>query len=265
MRLVIRPDYDAVSRWAANHIARRINAAPKDKPFLLGLPTGSSPIGTYCELAALVERGKVSFGNVVTFNMDEYVGLPEDHPQSYHSFMRDKLFSKVDMRPSNVNILDGNAADLEAECARYEEKMRALGGIDLFFGGVGADGHIAFNEPGSSLASRTRVKTLTMDTKAMNSRFFGGDPDKVPSTALTVGVGTIMDSREVLILVSGHNNARALGHAIEEGVNHLWTVSCLQLHPRGVVVADEDSTMELKVGTVRYFKEIEARNFDNGL
>ena len=136
--------------------------------------------------------------------------------------------------------------------------MRALGGIDLFLGGVGAEGHIAFNEPGSSLASRTRVKTLTMDTKVMNSRFFGGDPDKVPSTALTVGVGTIMDAREVLILVSGHGKARALGHAIEEGVNHLWTVSCLQLHPKGIIVADEDSTMELKVGTVRYFKEIEA-------
>jgi len=277
MRLVIRADYDAVSSWAANHIAQRINEAElknaahrqagerSSPPFVLGLPTGSSPIGTYRELARLCEKGKVSFKNVVTFNMDEYVGLPEADPQSYHSFMREKLFSKIDIPPSNVNILDGNAEDLEAECARYEEKMRDLGGIDLFFGGVGADGHIAFNEPGSSLASRTRVKTLTMDTKQMNSRFFGGDPAKVPSTALTVGVGTIMDSREVLILVSGHNKARALGHAIEEGVNHLWTVSCLQLHPKGVIVADEDSTMELKVGTVRYFKEIEARNFDNEL
>ena len=141
--------------------------------------------------------------------------------------------------------------------------MLESGGIDLLFGGVGADGHIAFNEPGSSLASRTRVKTLTRETREMNSRFFGGDPEKVPPTAMTVGVGTIMDSREVLILVSGHNKARALGHAIEEGVNHLWTVSCLQLHPRGIVVADEDATMELKVGTVRYFKEIEARNLDN--
>ena len=278
MRLVIRPDYEAVSRWAANYIAHRINESDRrnaergptgerssPKPFVLGLPTGSSPIGTYKELIALVARGKVSFKNVVTFNMDEYVGIPEDHPQSYHSFMRDNLFSKIDIPAASVNILDGNAADLEAECARYEQKIVALGGIDLFVGGVGADGHIAFNEPGSSLSSRTRVKTLTMDTKRMNSRFFGGDPEKVPSTALTVGVGTITDSREVLILVSGHNKARALGHAIEEGVNHLWTVSCLQLHPKGIVVADEDSTMELKVGTARYFKEIEAKNFDNGL
>ena len=265
MRLVIRPDYDAVSVWAANHIASRINTSPKDRKFLLGLPTGSSPMGTYRELIALVDKGKVSFRNVITFNMDEYVGIPEDHPQSYHSFMRDNLFSRIDIPGANVNILDGNASDLEAECTRYEGKIKDLGGIDLFFGGVGADGHIAFNEPGSSLSSRTRVKTLTMETRAMNSRFYDGDSDKVPPTALTVGVGTIMDSREVLVLVSGHKKARALGHAIEEGVNHLWTVSCLQLHPRGIVVADEDATMELKVGTVRYFNEIEAKNLDNSL
>jgi glucosamine-6-phosphate deaminase len=129
---------------------------------------------------------------------------------------------------------------------------------------VGADGHIAFNEPGSSLSSRARVKTLTRDTKVVNSRFFGGDPDKVPSTALTVGVGTVTDAREVLILASGINKARAMQHSIEEGVNHLWTLSCIQLHPRGIVVCDEDATMELKVGTVRYFKQIESENFENG-
>lgn len=179
--------------------------------------------------------------------------------------MWENFFSRVDIERGNVNILDGNAPDLEAECARYEARMRELGGIDLFVGGVGADGHIAFNEPGSSLSSRTRVKTLTRDTKLMNSRFFGGDPEAVPSTALTVGVGTITDSREVLILVSGLNKARALRHAIEEGVNHLWTVSCLQLHPKGVVVCDEESTMELRVGTVRYFREIESANFDNSI
>ena len=263
MRLVIRPDYSAVSKWAANYVAGRVNEA--DGRLVLGLPTGSSPLGLYRELVALCAAGKVSFKNVVTFNMDEYVGLPEEHPESYHSFMWKNLFSKIDIRRENVNILDGNASNLEAECQRYEDKMKALGGIDLFVGGVGADGHIAFNEPGSSLASRTRVKTLTMDTKVMNSRFFGGDPDKVPATALTVGVGTIMDAKEVLILVSGLAKARALHHAIEEGVNHLWTVSCLQLHPKAVLVCDEDSTMECKVGTVKYFREIEARNFDNEL
>jgi glucosamine-6-phosphate deaminase len=265
MRLVIRPDYDSVSKWAANHVARRINeaVATGDRPFVLGLPTGSSPLGLYRELVALHRAGKLSFRNVVTFNMDEYVGLPEKNPESYHSFMDTNLFSQVDLRPGNGNLLDGNAADLEGECQRFEDRIKALGGIDLFVGGVGADGHIAFNEPGSSLGSRTRVKTLTMETKRMNARFFGGDPALVPATALTVGVGTIMDAREVLIIVSGLSKARALHHAIEEGVNHLWTVSCLQLHPRGVVVCDEDSTMELRVGTARYFKEIEARNFDN--
>jgi len=267
MRLIIRPDYDAVSAWAANHIARRIRefAPSPARPFVLGLPTGSTPLGTYRKLAELCAAGKLSFADVVTFNMDEYVGLPEEHPQSYHTFMRENLFSKVDARPGNVNLLDGNAPDLGAECARYEEKIRALGGIELFLGGVGADGHIAFNEPGSSLSSRTRVKTLTQDTKVMNSRFFGGNPEKVPKTALTVGVGTVMDAREVLVLASGINKARAMQHSIEEGVNHLWTLSCIQLHPRGLVVCDEDATMELKVGTVRYFKEIEAGNFDNGI
>ena len=175
------------------------------------------------------------------------------------------LFSHLDIDPSHVNILNGMASDLEAECASYENKMKALGGIHLFVGGIGPDGHIAFNEPGSSLSSRTRIKTLTLDTKVANSRFFGGDIDRVPSTALTVGVGTLLDSKEVLILVSGHNKARALHHAIEQGVNHMWTVSCLQLHPKALIVADEDSTDELKVGTVKYFKDIEGRNLDNAL
>jgi glucosamine-6-phosphate deaminase len=271
MRLIIRPDYDGVSAWAAAYIARRINEHEKGlaeggakRAFVLGLPTGSTPIGTYAELARLCRAGKLSFRNVVAFNMDEYVGLPEDHPQSYHTFMREKLFSKVDIRPESVNILDGNAPDLAAECARYEAKMRDLGGVDLFLGGVGADGHIAFNEPGSSLASRTRVKTLTEDTRAVNSRFFGGDPAKVPATALTVGVGTVMDARELLVLASGSNKARALRHSVEEGVNHLWTLSCIQLHPRGIVACDEDATLELRVGTVRYFKQIEAGDQESG-
>jgi len=270
VRLIIRKDYDAVSEWAANFVARRVrgfeaSVSTARRPFVLGLPTGSSPIGMYDRLAALHGRGAVTFGNVVTFNMDEYVGLPEDHPQSYHTFMRERLFSRVDIPAGNTNILNGNAPDLEAECARYEAAIQAAGGIDLFVGGVGTDGHIAFNEPGSSLSSKTRVKTLTRDTREANSRFFGGDPASVPATALTVGVGTIMAAREVLILVSGANKARALRHAIEEGVNHLWTFSCLQLHARVVVVCDEKATDELKVGTVRYFNEIESPNFDNSI
>jgi len=265
VRLIIRPDASEVSFWAANFVARRIlDFAPTaQRPFVLGLPTGSTPLGMYKALIALHKTGKLSFRHVVTFNMDEYVGLPQDHPESYHSFMWKNLFSQLDIEKGNVHILNGNASDLEAECASYENKMQALGGIELFVGGIGPDGHIAFNEPGSSLSSRTRIKTLTHDTKVANSRFFGGDVDQVPSTALTVGVGTLLGAKEVIILVSGHHKARALHHAIEEGVNHMWTVSCLQLHPKALIVADEDSTDELRVGTVKYFKDIEAKNFRN--
>jgi len=259
VRLIIMRDYQAVSSWAAGYIADRIGERRRaGRRFVLGLPTGSTPLGTYGELAALCAAGRVSFEGVVTFNMDEYVGLPEGSPQSYRSFMWENLFSRVDIAAEDVNILNGGAPDLDAECRRYEERIRDLGGIDLFLGGVGEDGHIAFNEPGSSLASRTRVKTLTEDTRRVNSRFFGGDLGKVPTRALTVGVGTIMDAREVLVLACGANKARALRHAVEEGVNHLWTLSCLQLHPRAVIACDEAAISELKVGTVRYFREIES-------
>jgi glucosamine-6-phosphate deaminase len=229
---------------------------------VLGLPTGSSPLGIYKELITLNKKGVVSFKDVVTFNMDEYVNLPEEHPESYHSFMWNNFFSHVDIQKENVNILNGNAPDLEAECASYEEKIKKAGGVKLFLGGIGPDGHIAFNEPGSSLSSRTRIKTLTYDTIVANSRFFDDDINKVPKTALTVGVGTVLDAEEVLIIVNGHNKARALRHAIEEGVNHIWTISALQMHPKGIIVCDEEATDELKVGTVKYFKNIESDNLD---
>jgi glucosamine-6-phosphate deaminase len=209
---------------------------------------------------ALVEAhkaGRVSFEHVVTFNMDEYVGIPEDHPQSYHSFMWTNFFSHIDIKKENVHILNGNASDLEAECAAYEAKIEAVGGIDLFLGGIGPDGHIAFNEPGSSLSSRTRIKTLTTDTIIANSRFFEGDINKVPKTALTVGVSTVMAAREVLILANGHGKARALQQAVEGAVNQMWTITALQLHPKGIIVCDEAACIELKVGTYNYFKDIE--------
>jgi glucosamine-6-phosphate deaminase len=259
MRIIIHDNNESLSKWVAYYVAQKIRKAKPtpERPYVLGLPTGSSPVGTYQNLVELHKQGKVSFKNVVTFNMDEYVGLPEDHPQSYHYFMWQHLFSHVDIAPQNVNILNGNAPDLELECNEYEEKVRRTGGIDLFLGGIGPDGHIAFNEPGSSLSSRTRIKTLTHDTRVANSRFFGGDPNKVPKTALTVGVATVMDAREVLIIINGMHKARALQKVVEEGVNHMWTVSMLQLHRHGMIVCDEDATMELKVATVRYFKDIE--------
>ena len=259
MRVIIEPDYQALSQWAANYVANKINAAnpTSEKPFVLGCPTGSSPLGMYKALVELNKQGKVSFKHVITFNMDEYVGLPEEHPESYHSFMWNNFFNHIDIDPENVHILNGNAPDLLAECAKYERQIEAAGGIDLFLGGIGPDGHIAFNEPGSSLSSKTRIKTLTTDTIIANSRFFDNDIAQVPKQALTVGVGTVMSAKEVLIICNGHVKARALKHAIEESINHMWTVSALQTHPHGIIVCDEPACAEIKVGTYRYFKDKE--------
>ena len=265
MRVIIEPNYELVSRWAACYAAKRlIEFKPTaSRPFVLGLPTGSSPLGMYKELVKLHNDKVISFKNVITFNMDEYVNLPQDHPESYHSFMWSNFFSHIDIPKENVNILDGNASDLSAECENYEKKIKKVGGVNLFIGGIGPDGHIAFNEPASSLSSRTRIKTLTKDTIIANSRFFGGDVNKVPKTALTVGVATVMDAQEVMIIVNGHNKASALRHAIEEGINHMWTISALQMHPKGIIVCDEEATVELKVGTAKYFKDIESANLDS--
>lgn len=262
MRLIVESDYERLSRWAANHVIDMINeAAPtSEHPFVIGLPTGSSPVGMYRLLIEACQARRVSFRHVVTFNMDEYVGIPEQHPESYHAFMARNLFDHIDCPPQNIHILDGNAPDLETECRHYEEMMTEAGGIDLFVGGVGPDGHIAFNEPGSSLTSRTRVKTLTTDTIIANSRFFDGDMNKVPRLALTVGVGTVMDAREVMILANGHNKARALQAAVEGPLTQMWTISALQMHHNSIIVCDEAATDELKVGTYKYFKDIEREN-----
>jgi len=209
------------------------------------------------------KAGQVSFKNVVTFNMDEYVGLPQEHPESYHTFMYKNFFDHVDIPRENINLLNGNAPDVDEECRQYEAKIKSYGKINLFMGGVGNDGHIAFNEPASSLASRTRIKTLTHETRIANSRFFDNDVSQVPKFALTVGVGTLLDAEEVMILVTGHAKAQALEAAVEGNINHMWTISCLQLHAKAVMVCDEPSTMELKVKTVKYFRELEAENMKN--
>ena len=257
MKLVIHKNYEELSQWAANHIAEKINQynPTPENPFVLGLPTGSTPIGTYKALIELYKSGKVSFKNVVTFNMDEYVGIAEDHPESYHSFMFENFFKHIDIPRENIHILNGNAEDLDKECEQYEEKIKSFGGIELFMGGMGADGHLAFNVPGSSLQSRTRLVNLNYDTIVANSRFFDNDLSQVPKQALTVGVQTVLDSKEVLVLVNGYKKARALQNVVENGMNHMWTLSALQAHPNGIIVCDEEATMELKVGTVKYFKE----------
>jgi glucosamine-6-phosphate deaminase len=192
------------------------------------------------------------------------VGIPRDHPESYHSFMWTNFFSHVNIHPSNVHILNGNAPNLEAECVAYEDAIKSFGGIDLFLAGIGEDGHIAFNEPGSSLASRTRVKTLAYDTILANSRFFGNDVNKVPKMALTVGVQTVLEAREVVVIILGQRKALALQRCVEQGVNHMWTLSSLQLHPHPMIVVDEDATLELQVKTVKYFRSIENVSREEG-
>ena len=194
MRLIIEDTNEHAGQWTARYIVDRIleHQSKSDKPFVLGLPTGSTPLSTYKELINLYKAGKVSFRNVITFNMDEYVNLPEEHPESYHSFMWNNFFNHVDINPENVNILNGNAADPEAECAEYEARIQRAGGIDLFLGGVGENGHLAFNEPFTSPQSRTHVQTLTDETILVNSRFFDYDINKVPKQAMSVGIATVL-------------------------------------------------------------------------
>ncbi|KAK6626394.1 Glucosamine-6-phosphate isomerase 1 [Polyplax serrata] len=258
MKLIILDSSSAVAEWSARYVLKKIlefNPGP-GRYFVLGLPTGSTPLPMYKKLIEYYKLGKVSFKYVKTFNMDEYVSLPRDHTESYHYYMWNNFFKHIDIDPNNAHILDGNAADLKAECDMFEKKIAQAGGINLFIGGIGPDGHIAFNEPGSSLVSRTRVKALAYDTLEANARFFGNDISKVPKEALTVGVGTVMDADEVMILITGSHKAYALHKAIEDGINHMWTVSAFQQHPSTIIVCDESATLELKVKTVKYFKAL---------
>ena len=259
MRIIIHDSYEALSKWTAYTIARRIREfePSPQKPFGLGLPAGTSPIGTYHQLISLHQEGRVSFRNVVAFGLNEYVGIPEDHPQSHQSVLWNVFFSQIDIPAENVHLLNGNAANMQKECDEFEQKIRSAGGMQLFLGSIGPDGHIGFNEPGSSLSSRTRIKTLTQSARAANARWFDHDINRVPKTGLTMGVGTFMDAQEVIIVVSGFSKARALQKILEEEVNNMWTVSMIQLHRRGMIVCDDDATAELKVGTVKYFKDIE--------
>jgi glucosamine-6-phosphate deaminase len=258
MKLIILETAGKVAEWSAKYVVKRINDfnPGPDRYFVLGLPTGSTPLGMYKKLIEYHIAGKVSFQYVKTFNMDEYVDLPRNHPESYHYYMWNNFFKHIDIDPANVHILDGNAPNLQEECDEFERKIIASGGVELFIGGIGPDGHIAFNEPGSSLVSRTRVKTLAQDTLEANARFFENDISKVPKQALTVGVGTVMDAKEVMILITGAHKAFALYKAIEEGVNHMWTVSAFQQHRHTIFICDEDATLELRVKTVKYFKNL---------
>ena len=263
MRVIIKEKEQEVAEWAASYVAYKINRFHPTafKPFVLGLPTGSTPLGMYAELIKMCQEGKVSFENVVTFNMDEYLGLPPEHPQSYHYFMYENFFNHINIKPENIHILDGMTKDYAKECSNYEKAIKKAGGVHLFIGGIGEDGHIAFNEPFSSLSSRTRIKTLTESTIKANSRFFDNDLSKVPTRALTVGIGTIMDAEEVMILATGPKKALAIKQGIEGAISHVWTISELQRHPHGIIVCDKPATGMLDQTTVGYFLEIEKNRF----
>ncbi|ART79084.1 glucosamine-6-phosphate deaminase [Oceanisphaera avium] len=240
MRLIPFATATQVCQWAAHHIAERITrfAPTAERPFILGLPTGSTPLATYKELITLYQAGEVSFEHVITFNMDEYIGLEEDHPQSYRSFMFENFFNHINILPEHIHIPNGNATDLLAECEQYEATIRQYGGIHLFMGGVGSNGHIAFNEPYSAFDSRTRITTLTEVTRQDNSRFFDKGLDETPYTALSIGIGTLLDAEEVLLLVTGAHKAQALQAAVEGEISPLWPISSLRLHKHSLIVCD---------------------------
>jgi glucosamine-6-phosphate deaminase len=241
MEIIIQPDAEAASLIAARHIARIV----RDKPnAVLGLATGSTPLAMYRELVRLHREQGLNFSGVTTFNLDEYVGLPPEHPASYHAFMEEHFFSKVNVARERIHIPDGMTSHVPAFCKKYEDQIRAAGGIDLQVLGIGGDGHIGFNEPSSSLASRTRIKTLTAQTRQDNAPFFA-KPEDVPFHVITMGVGTIMDAREVLLLAFGEKKAAAISAAVEGPITAMNPASILQMHPVAKCIIDEPAAANL--------------------
>ncbi len=243
MEVIIQKDYQQISRVAARMVVEVLNAKPNA---VLGMATGSTPLGLYQELVRLYESGEVDFSRVTTFNLDEYVGLPVTHPQSYHYFMRENFFNHVNIPPQNINIPSGTTDNYPAFCEWYEDRIRECGGIDLQILGIGSDGHIAFNEPTSSLSSRTRLKTLAKSTIDDNARFFERRED-VPVYAITMGVGTILDARKTILLASGTSKAAAIAAMVEGPVSAMATASALQMHPDCKVLVDAEAASELKM------------------
>ena len=243
MEVFIYPDSSAIAAAAAKEVAKVLNAKPNA---VLGMATGSTPLGLYQELVRMYQRGEVDFSHVTTFNLDEYVGLPITHAQSYHHFMHEHFFRQVNIPPQNVHIPSGTTTNYTAFCDWYEQRIRSAGGIDLQILGIGSDGHIAFNEPGSSLTSRTRLKTLAKSTIDDNARFFN-NRDDVPIYAITMGVGTIIEARRALLLATGAKKAAAVAAAVEGPVTAMITASALQMHPSCLVMLDEEAASSLKM------------------
>ena len=245
MEVLVCPSYDDLSIRAARITAEQIRAKPDA---VLGLPIGSTPIGLYRELVRMHREENLSFARVRTFNLIEYIGLAADHPQSSHRFMREHLFDHVDIQPANVYSPSGLAADIEGHCAWYEKQIAECGGIDLEILGIGTDGHIAFNEPGSALNSRTRRVALSRQTMDDNARFFKSRQD-VPMMAFSMGIGTILEARRILLLANGPNKAGILTAALEGIVNEMCPASALQLHEHVIVLADESAASRLTAAT----------------
>lgn len=237
MEVIIQPTVDAATTLAAEVMTRVI----RDKPnAVLGLATGSTPLPLYQKLIAM----DLDWSQVTTFNLDEYVGLAKTHPQSYHSYMWENFLGKINIKPENAHIPDGNASDIPAFCKSYEHEIKEAGGLDFQLLGIGTDGHIGFNEPSSSLASRTRIKTLTPRTRADNARFFGSE-DEVPQHVITMGIGTIMEAREIMLLAFGDNKSTAIAATVEGPITALVPASILQMHPTAKIFLDEQAASRL--------------------
>ncbi len=241
MEVILQPDYERMSKVAAQIVVEVLNAKPNA---VLGMATGSTPLGLYKELVRLHQKEQIDFSRVTTFNLDEYVGLPVSHPQSYHYFMHENFFKHVNIPPQNINIPSGTTSNYPAFCEWYEQRIADCGGIDLQILGIGSDGHIAFNEPTSSLTSRTRLKTLSKQTIDDNARFFDRRED-VPVYAITMGVGTILDARKLILIASGKAKSNAIAQAVEGPVSSMITASAIQLHRDAVVIVDRDAAEEL--------------------
>jgi len=252
MEVIIKENYEKMSEEAAAIIRDAIHLKPN---LVLGLATGSTPIGTYKELIRMHEAGELDFSKVLTFNLDEYVGLPSTHDQSYHYFMHENLFNHININPANVHVPSGVVKDFDRYCQWYEDEIAKVGGIDLQVLGIGSDGHIGFNEPSSSLASRTRIVTLTEDTIKDNARFFESEED-VPRFAITMGVGTIMEAGLCLLLANGEKKADPVEALVEGPITSQVTASALQMHPNATVIIDEAAASKLeRVGYYRWTYE----------
>ena len=245
MEIVICKTKEEASKLAADMITAAVKKNPKT---VLGLATGSTPVPMYTEMAKAVKAKKVSYKDVKTWNLDEYVGLPGTHDQSYRYFMNKNLFEKIDIKISNTHVLNGMAKDPVKECAKYEEQIKKAGGIDIQVLGIGSDGHIAFNEPGTSLNSRTSVVYLTPSTIKDNARlFFKGKENEVPTQALSMGVGTICEAKKIILLAFGKNKADAVKGMVEGGMSQFCTASALQAHNDAWIFCDEESASKLKL------------------